>query len=371
MRTRIPLALLAAGLALASVATPAGAVSGGKKKAIADAPYIAWLPNGCTGTLIAPDRVLTAGHCLDAFTPVGFSVLIGVDGNALVSPGGNNFAAAIAHGGIPAAGFAIEPRFKESFPFAHKSPQNAIAQYDVGIILLSRPVTDIAPVKLGDRAAEKVGETASLFGYGLTGSGPTSFARSLRGGDMTVISASACAKAYPHAIIASEICGQDLKKHAPLIQACPGDSGGPFIRQTPQGPVQIGITSWGPEVKDAKCGTQHLPGVYMRTSSFSAFINEPNPVIEPFPTGDAPYPTVSGVAKVGETLTCNPPPMGGSPAKLTYKWIFDNKVISTKQTATATRAMVNRSVGCNITARNASGHFEMSAPFVGRLVVRA
>jgi hypothetical protein len=131
MRTRIALAVLAVGFALASAAAPAGALSGGKRKAISEAPYVAWLPSGCTGTLIAPDRVLTAGHCLDGFSPVGYSVIIGADGNSLVPSGGNRFAGAIAHGGIPVRGVAIDPRFKESFPFAHKSPQNAIALHDL------------------------------------------------------------------------------------------------------------------------------------------------------------------------------------------------------------------------------------------------
>ena len=357
MHIRIGVALLAAGLVLAA---PAGAVSGGKQATVADVPFIASLPNGCTGTLIAPDRVLTAGHCLDNFTPANFNVHLGT----LRSTG-------YTSGGVPARGFAIEPRFKESFPFAHRAPQNAIAQYDVGVVLLAQPVTGITPVKLGTPAAETVGGTGSLFGYGLGGPRPHGFSEPLRTGDLTVISAAKCAKAYPKTIIASEICTQDLKsKHAPYVQACPGDSGGPTLVHTAQGPVEIGITSWGPEVKDAKCGVKPLPEVAMRVSSFSSFINDPDPVIEPFPTGDTPYTTVTGTAKVGQTLTCNVPPLGGSPATLSYRWLWNNKVISRKATATAIRAMAGHSVGCTATARNASGHIEMFSPRVGRLVIR-
>ena len=354
MHIRIGVALVAAGLVLAA---PAGAVSGVKKANPADAPFIAALDIGCTGTLIAPDRILTAGHCLDNVSAEHFSVHIGA---------ARNDGATGADGGIPARGFAVDPRFKESFPFAHRSPQNAIALYDVGIILLAQPVTGVTPVKLGTPADEKLGQTGTLFGYGITDTSVSN--RALRGGQMTVISASRCAKAYPKAIIASEICGQDLKhKHAPFVQACPGDSGGPFLAHG----VQIGITSWGPEVKAAKCGAKPLPGVYTRVSSFLSFINDPNPVIEPFPTGDAPYPTVSGVAKVGHTLTCNAPPLGGSPATLSYRWIWNNKVISRKATATAIRDMRDHSVGCTVIARNAGGHIEMFTPRIGRLVVRA
>src|SRR4051812_30630504 len=186
---RLPILLLAAAVGLAVAAVPADAVSGGHKAAIADTPYVAWLPSGCTGTLIAPDRVLTAGHCLDGFTPAGYSVLIGQDGNALVGEGDDKFKGAIAHGGIPARGFAIHPKFRETFPFAKKKLANAIALDDVGIILLAQPVPGIAPVKLSTGAAdEKTGETASIFGYGFTGPGFRS-PKALQTGDMTVISA--------------------------------------------------------------------------------------------------------------------------------------------------------------------------------------
>jgi secreted trypsin-like serine protease len=319
--------------------------------------------------------VLTAGHCLSDFTPVGFSVIIGRDGDSLVHFGDNNFEAAIANGGIPARGFSVNPGFKESFPFAHRAPQNAIALNDVGVILLDRPVTGIAPVTLagvGHRADERVGEKASIFGYGLTGSSFRSQPRALQTGQMSVISATACKRAYPHAIIPSELCGQDLaSKRTPLVQACPGDSGGPFIHQTAAGPVQIGVTSWGPEVRDAKCGRKHLPGVYMRVSSFASFIDDPNPVIQPF-TADPEhdYPRVTGEPHVGQTLTCNPPQFGGSPATLSYRWTFNFKVISRKQTVTATTAMVGHSVGCQVIARNAGGRFDDFSPKIGRLVIR-
>jgi Trypsin len=375
MRTRIFFLLAAAGLALSVAAGPAGAVSNGVKAPIAASPYVAWVGGRCTGTLIAPDRVLTAGHCLDDFTPARDGLLIGKDGNALIPFGSDPFTAAAAHGGVAIRGFAVMPGFKESFPFAHKSPQNAIALNDVGLILLAQPVTGITPVKLAtpaDRSAEKVGGTATIFGYGLTGPDVIrGHPKSLQSGSTKVISASACKKAYPHAILPSEICGEDPYNHrAPFVEACDGDSGGPLIRQTAQGPVQIGVTSWGPEVKDAKCGAKHLPGVYMRVSSFASFVTDPNPVIEPFQLGDEGFPKVTGVPKVGETLTCNPPHLGGSPATLHYKWVFHNKVVSTKQTVQALRVMAGHSVGCSVVARNAGGHFDVFSPRVGRLTVQ-
>jgi hypothetical protein len=371
------LAVCAALVGFALAAVPAGAVSGGKHAAIADQPFVAWLPSGCTGTLIAPDRVLTAGHCLSGFSPLGYSVIVGRDGNTLVPFGSDPFTTAIAKGGIPARGFAIDPGFRESVPFAHKSPQNAIALNDVGIILLAQPVTGIEPVKLpaaGDGSAEKTGESASIFGYGLTGPSPLSSARSLRTGTMSVISSGACRRAYPKAIIASEICGQDLShRRPPLVQACPGDSGGPFIHQTPLGPVQIGITSWGPEVKNAPCGRRHLPGVYMRVSSFASFIDEPDPVIQPYPaaplTDLASVPTVTGVGKVGRTLTCNPPQFAGSPSTLSYKWILNLRVVSRTAALKVPRDAVGHFLGCNVTARNASGHFDIVTPRVSRVHV--
>src|SRR4051812_46089251 len=160
MRPRLWLPTL---LVLLVVPASAGAVSGGSTLPISQAPYVAWLGGRCTGTLISPTRILTAGHCLDGEDVADAQVLVGVDGNALTGDVGKL--------AVRVRGYAVHPEFKESFPFAHKSPQNAIAVNDVGLIVLAEPIRTIAPVHLAgasDGALMAGGAAASILGYGET-----------------------------------------------------------------------------------------------------------------------------------------------------------------------------------------------------------
>jgi secreted trypsin-like serine protease len=365
MRAKLVLAAFIPVLATA----PAQAVSGGETMPIAQAPYVAWLGGRCTGTLISPTRILTAAHCLDGQDIADANVLVGVDGNTLTS-GASRLA-------VPVRGYTVHPKFKLSFPFAHNRPQNAIAVNDVGLILLKKPIRTIAPVRLavaGDGALEAAGTAASVLGYGDTGPETETGLppkAPLQRGALSVLGTSDCEKTYPRAIQATMICTADLAHQAPpFVTACPGDSGGPVIVQTPNGPVQVGVTSWGEEVMDVACGQGPQPDVAMRVSSFASFINRAKPVIQPYTTGPGfRHTRIVGVARVGNTVTCKPPRLGGAPLKLSYEWLVGTdegglrtlrharvpKLKITQAIYNSARPPEGRILFCIATARNAGG----------------
>ena len=347
----------------AVLAAPAGGVSGGREVGIARAPFVAKV-GGCTATLVAPDRVLTAAHCVAGFNPTGLLVYVGVD------PVKNRKAP-----GVAALGFSVHPGYKLSFPFAKKSPINAIAVDDVALVMLAEPVTRVAPVRVAgrsDAALERPGRTARLLGYGLlqapSRTAPPRRAR-LHEGAVTVLSRAGCARAYPKAVTREMICHEDPDGRKPYTEACGGDSGGPLVVHGPRGPVQIGITSWGAEVKDAGCGERDLPSVTMRVAAYGDWISQRDPTIAPYPTLG---PIVTGEPRAGATLTCAAT-MGGSPARLAYRWVTTkfkgqlsdenaDRLIkpipgATSSTLLVTPQLAGRKVACEVIARNRGGHY--------------
>jgi hypothetical protein len=170
------------------------------------------------------------------------------------------------------------------------------------------------------------------------------------------------------------ICTTDPAHQAPpFVMACPGDSGGPVIVQTPTGPVQIGVTSWGAEVMEVGCGQRSLPNVAMRVSSFASFITRAKPVIQPYTTGPGfRHTRIAGVARIGNTVTCKAPKLGGAPSKLSYEWSVGTDTGGlrtlrhahgatlkiTKAIYASARPPKGRILFCTATARNAGGSLD-------------
>jgi hypothetical protein len=158
--TGIALAVLflSAGMALqAYAARPAPRIIDGTPASEMDYPYVANLLQGgemfCTGTLVGPKHVLTAGHC---FFDEKNRRVVG-DTDVTVRLGGQQ---------IQSAGIQVHPAY------VSRSSACVEGETDAALVELAETVSGISPIPVLDAPAP-VGATVLLAGYGTQGSGST------------------------------------------------------------------------------------------------------------------------------------------------------------------------------------------------------
>jgi secreted trypsin-like serine protease len=265
--------VVAVGLAAAVLAAPApaGAIIGGTPVDRADHPAVVTLAQACTATLVAPDRLLTAGHCISHVVPGRTTVLVG---------------------GVRlrVSRVARHPRFQYLTPEIPAEPYR-----DVALAELEAPASGVTPLRVSRRAV-RVGSAVELVGFG-TGDAerPGNFGV-LRSARLAVLDDDACRAGLDRAAPgqghqyrpAVMLCTGDPDGRPPYASGCNGDSGGPLLRRGPSGrDVVVGVDSWG-----VACGVRGGdPEVFARAAAELAFIRAEDPgwttrrIPEPFGPG--------------------------------------------------------------------------------------
>lgn len=238
----------------------------------------------CSGTLVTPDVVVTAAHCLDVgkrktrtASPDTLGVIVAID--ALNDP--NPYASAVVEAVI------------------HPGYDSRQLLNDIGLLRLAAPVpasvatpVPALPASLGFTASD-VGATLNFAGFGQTETGGSDVRMEVDG----VLGGLGCTVAGCYG---ADDPATQISYEQQTAGPCFGDSGGPaFIDRGGQWYLG-GVTSWG----DNTC-TQF--GVSTRVDAYQAWIDgfvgtDPGPEPEPTPEPDPGVDTCGdGVCGAGES----------------------------------------------------------------------
>ncbi len=251
---RLTTACAVACASLAVTASPSLAIVGGTNASPGEYPAVAQINFGfmfqCTGTLISPDTVLTAGHC---------SSLTGV---AVASPASyppQTINVRIGHyqngtGGevVPVSRVIMQPNYI-----------GPGATYDISLLKLGRNST-MTPVKVAGSTETNLwsaGTMETIVGWGVTKEGGST-PKFLQEAQVPIVADSTCESNYADyggIDETTEICAGYPQGG---VDTCQGDSGGPMFGGSGTGMRVVGSTSWGDG-----CARKNRPGVYARVGA--------------------------------------------------------------------------------------------------------
>jgi trypsin len=241
------LCIAALGATSASADGPATRVAGGYYPPADYAPWLTYISSKaggyCTASLVAPDRVLTAAHCVDDdMSPGNWTARVGVRNRANPQEGQS----------IAVRGIVMHP----SYDNPTTGPNADVNNYDLAVMFLAAPST-VAPGPIG--TATTWGDFGTALGWGHYN---LDHNKPLNDPNVKAVNLSLGSDAICHEWINTEapqvyfpaihLCAYDAEGDDCITH---GDSGGPLVL----GGYIIGITNSTPGRKNwGACGSSSM-----------------------------------------------------------------------------------------------------------------